>query len=250
MQASEFLAAAARLAHGDVHALARGGGLVVVAPHPDDESLGCGGVVAAAVAACVEVRIVVVSDGIGSHPNSPTFPPARLRDLRQTETLAAVAELGVGPHDVRFLRLPDREVPTEGPNADAAVDAIVAAAQACNAGAILVTWHHDPHCDHAAAHALVMRARAGLERLKVYAYPVWGWTLPAEHEVGDAPTGMLFDTKRYRGAKARAIAAHRSQVGDLIDDDPDGFRLPAAMIDRSVEADEIFLLQADAEEDA
>ena len=94
-------------------------GLVVVAPHPDDESLGCGGLIAAATTDGIPVRIVVVSDGAGSHPNSVSYPPARLRHLRESETLTAAAELGVAADAVAFLGLPDRYVPSEGPDAGA-----------------------------------------------------------------------------------------------------------------------------------
>ena len=46
------------------------GGAVIVAPHPDDESLGCGALILEAVAARRPVRIVFLSDGAKSHPNS------------------------------------------------------------------------------------------------------------------------------------------------------------------------------------
>src|SRR5580658_4941526 len=94
------------------------GGLVVIAPHPDDESLACGGLIAEARAQGRLVRVVIVSDGTGSHPTSKTYPRARLRELRENEAREAVAELGLDPgHEVVFLRLPDRFVPSDGPRA-------------------------------------------------------------------------------------------------------------------------------------
>jgi hypothetical protein len=66
------------------------GGLVVVAPHPDDESLGCGGLIAEARAEGRRTRVVVVSDGTGSHPASKAYPKERLRDLRENEARKAV----------------------------------------------------------------------------------------------------------------------------------------------------------------
>ena len=133
-------------------------GLVVVAPHPDDESLGCGGLIAAATTDGIPVQIVVVSDGAGSHPNSVAYPPARLRRLRESETLTAAAELGVAADAVVFLGLPDRHVPSEGPDAAAAVTSIVKIAQGCGADLMTVTWQHDPHHDHQAGFALARAA--------------------------------------------------------------------------------------------
>ena len=240
MTAAEFFAAAAALPVGDLDDLAPRGGLVVVAPHPDDESLGCGGLIAEACRRGRPVRLVVVSDGTGSHPSSAAYPPERLRALREAETAAAAAELGLDAACIRFLRLPDRFVPTDGPQADAAVDAIADAARDCAAGAILVTWRHDPHCDHEAAHALAAQAAARLG-VPLFAYPVWGWTLPADHAVGAAPAGWRLDVAAHRDAKRRAIAAHRSQVSAMIDDDPGGFRLPDAMVARMLGDHETFL---------
>jgi LmbE family N-acetylglucosaminyl deacetylase len=241
MRASEFLAQAERLPVGDLHALTGGGGLVVVAPHPDDESLGCGGLIAEAAARGLPTRLVVLSDGVGSHPNSRRYPPERLRCLREAETLAAAARLGLAPGHVRFLRLPDRFVPSEGPAAEAAAESIAEAAHACRAGALFVTWAHDPHCDHQAAARLALRARRILPGLRAYAYPVWGWTLAPDIEVGPPPRGLRLDIAAHRDAKQAAIAAHRSQVTDLIDDDPEGFRLEPAMLARFAGRHEIFL---------
>ena len=240
MRAGEVLPGLASLPIGALDDITLGGSLVVVAPHPDDESLGCGGLIAAACAAGVQVRLVVVSDGVGSHPNSRRFPPPKLRALREEETRAAAAALGLGHEAIIFLGLPDREVPTHGAEAEAAVDAIVAVARGVEARAILVTWRYDPHCDHNASALLVDAAGARLGA-RVFAYPVWGWTLPKDTEVGAQPVGLRLDVSRHLVAKAAAITAHRSQTTDLIDDDPEGFRLAPDMIARFQGPYEVFL---------
>ncbi|MEL6062575.1 MULTISPECIES: PIG-L deacetylase family protein [unclassified Methylobacterium] len=232
MRADAFLAAADALPLGSLDALVGAGGLVVVAPHPDDESLGCGGLIAAARAEGRAVRLVVVSDGCGSHTHSRLYPPEKLRTLREAETVRAVAVLGLAAGDVTFLRLPDAHVPSDGPVAEDAARAVARAAADCDAGAVFVTWRHDPHCDHKAAAAIVGLARPHMPHVRIYEYPVWGWTLPPETEVGPAPTGLRLDVAPYRATKARAVAAHESQTTDLIADDPQGFRLEPAMIER------------------
>lgn len=241
MHADAFLAAAERLPVADLDTLTGGTGLVIVAPHPDDESLGCGGVMAAASARGQAVAVVIVSDGCGSHTHSALYPPDRLRALREAETLEAVAALGVPAEGVTFLRLPDAGVPRSGPEAQAAADRIAEIAERTGAGAVCVTWGHDPHCDHQAAAAIVRLAQHRLGATRCYAYPVWGWTLPEGTEVGEAPTGFRIDVGAHRAAKAQAIAAHRSQTTDLISDDPTGFRLEPDMIARFTGAYEIFI---------
>ncbi len=241
MRADDFFHAAQRLPILDLDRITGGGGLVIVAPHPDDESLGCGGLIAEACRRGVAVEVVVLSDGAGSHPNSRRYPAGRLRALREAETLAAAAALALPASAVSFLRLPDRHVPASGAEADAAADAIVAAARSCAAGAVLVTWGEDPHCDHQAAAALVESARPRLGDARVYAYPIWGWTLPASMDVGGPPRGVRLDVSRHLSAKEKAIGAHQSQTTDLIDDDPTGFRLTADMIANVLKPHEILL---------
>ncbi len=171
------------------------------------------------------VRVVVVSDGTGSHPASKAYPKARLRDLRETEARRAVRELGLdSDKDIEFLRLPDRFVPGDGPFAEKAIERIVASAREVRGAALFVSWRHDPHCDHQASYRLARAAQRRLTAVKLFEYTIWGTALPAETPVEPAG-GFRLEIGRHLPRKRRAIDAHRSQTTDLIADDPNGFRL-------------------------
>ena len=206
------------------------GPALILAPHPDDESLGTGGLIAAACDAGTPPLVVILTDGIGSHPNSRTHPPAALRRLREQETAQATAELGLPPDRLLFLGLPDRFAPHDGPGFEAAVTTLANLAARHGCTRLLAPWRHDPHCDHLAAHriAVAASARAGIG---LVSYPVWGWTLPDNTALdGPRPTGHRLDVSAVLPRKRRAIAAHASQHGQVVTDDPEGFVLPAAML--------------------
>ncbi len=218
------------------------GTALVLAPHPDDESLGCGGLIAEACRAGRPPVVVIATDGAGSHPNSPTWPAPRLRARRESETRDAIACLGLPPGRLAFLRLPDTRAPTEGPEFEQAVDRLAALAAAHGCDTVLAPWRHDPHCDHEAAWRMaeVLAARAGYRLL---AYPVWGWLIPPDTLL-DAPAaaGWRLPIAPHLPAKNRAIRSHQTQYGALIDDDPDGFRLPPALLSVFEAPFEVFLL--------
>jgi LmbE family N-acetylglucosaminyl deacetylase len=227
------------------------GGALVVAPHPDDESLGCGGLLAACVTAGRPVRVVVVSDGAGSHPNSPAWPRDRLVAQRQAEARAAVAALGLDPaRDIDFLGLPDTAVPMAGADFDAAVAALLRAVGLAP-GSVFAPWRHDPHRDHTASFAIAAAAMSTWPpETRFFAYPVWGlafahpipgFPLPEGPLLPAPPRGLRLDITRHLPAKRRAVAAHASQVSALIDDDPGGFRLPAAALALAFRPFELFL---------
>lgn len=198
---------------------------VVISPHPDDESLGTGGLIAASRAAGLDVRVVIVSDGAKSHPGSQRYPHDRLVALRRTETEAAAAALGLVPGSVTHLDLPDAAVPMEGLAFEAAVAHLAAVVDDSRAGSVFVTWGHDPHCDHEAAAAMARHLRAHRPALTYWCYPVWGWHIEAADEIdAPPPRGFRIDIAPWRATKDRAIAAHASQMTDMIDDDPEGFR--------------------------
>jgi LmbE family N-acetylglucosaminyl deacetylase len=216
------------------------GGLLVIAPHQDDESLACGGLIAEACASGRDVRILFVSDGAGSHPRSRAFPRTRLRALREAEARKAVFALGLAPRYLEFLRLPDRFVPSDGPAACAATERIAEAATKIHAKAIFVSWRDDPHCDHQAAYALT---RAAQQRLGIalYEYSVWGETLKPSAPVTPVTRGFRLSTERHRARKRRAIDAHQSQTTALIADDPRGFRLSKTDLARFAKPYESFI---------
>src|SRR5213596_481433 len=87
--------------------------LLVLAPHPDDEVIGCGGLTALHLREGRRVRVVVATDG------GEAGEPAE----RQRESRAAVASLGNA--DVEFLNFPDRQLAGSGGFAAALRDILV-----------------------------------------------------------------------------------------------------------------------------
>ena len=76
--------AALRVRAIDVTDQAAASSCVVIAPHPDDETLGCGAIIARKRAAGTNVRVVIVTDGRRSH-RSDKIPVHRLIALRRKE---------------------------------------------------------------------------------------------------------------------------------------------------------------------
>jgi LmbE family N-acetylglucosaminyl deacetylase len=219
------------------------GTCLVLAPHPDDESLGCGGLIAACTAAGRPPLVVVLTDGAGSHPASRAFPPDRLRAVRAQEVQAAVGHLGLAADRVVFLNQPDSAAPHSGPDFDTAASVLAGLiGRETNCTAILAPWRHDPHCDHEAA-SLLASCVASTVPIRHLGYPVWGLALPPDAPVPAAlNTGFRFDISAFLAAKRAAIRAHQSQYGNLISDDPTGFRLPAALLWAADMPFETFLL--------
>jgi LmbE family N-acetylglucosaminyl deacetylase len=218
------------------------GTAVILAPHPDDESLGCGGLIATCIACGRPPLVVVLTDGAASHPHSLAYPPERLRAVRQQEVRDAVARLGLPAERVVMLGEPDTAAPHDGPRFDAVVARLVRLIEReASCSSILAPWRHDPHCDHEAA-SLAAASAAAITGVRHVAYPVWGWMLAPDAPV-DAPVspGWRLDIGGFLPAKRHAIRAHRTQYGGLITDDPDGFQLPEALLSVFDSRYEVFL---------
>lgn len=246
MRAGEAHRAWRALPEVTLDAVCGAGDPLVLAPHPDDESLGCGGLIARVVAEGRAPLVVVLTDGAGSHPGSAEFPPARLAALREAETLEAVRALGLGAERVVFLREPDTRAPREGAALDAVADRLCGLLERHRCTALLASWAGDPHCDHLAADraARLAAARGGVAH---WAYPVWGWTLPEDAALpGGAASGGRLDVGAFADARRLAVAAHRSQHGLVVGDDPGGFVLPRALLHHFEGPWEVFL-RPDAE---
>lgn len=201
---------------------------LILAPHPDDESLGCGGLIAACCQAGILPRVAILTDGAASHPGSATHPPARLAAVREAEARIALGRLGLPPGHVVFLRFPDTGMPQAG---DAFEAAKAMLAVRCTAQTVIIgPWDEDPHCDHEAG-AVFARAVARAANVALWTYPVWGWLRAPQTELPPRRIeGVRLDIAAVLPAKLRAIAAHATQHGEVIRDSPQGFRLPPALL--------------------
>ena len=223
MRAADVLAGFRALPELDLAELV-GKRFAVIAPHPDDESLGCGGMIADACQRWFPPEVVVMTDGAASHPGSRAFPPPVLAAVRQQETRRAMECLGLRPKNLHFLGLPDGGGSQDPGLLAGAVQRLCAVVARCET--LLVTWRHDPHGDHVAAY-LVARAAADLLGARLLEYPVWGWTLPDETALPEAGwRGWRVPVASHLAAKREAIACHASQHGRVVTDDPFGFVLP------------------------
>lgn len=223
--------------------LAPPGGLLVLVPHPDDETLGCGLALAAAADAGRRIAIVQLTDGEGSHSNSAAYPRDALKALRSAELDDALAALvGVARVDVLRLSLPDgRSRPSH--LTPELMDRIVGLAETIDAKAVWTTWKHDPHCDHATAGVCAERVAGRRPGLLVWSYAVWGRF--GTHGV-HAQTLVRFASPEHGPRKNQAIGAYRSQLTGWIADDPTAFRMPDALVRHFALHPEIFVPQCHA----
>lgn len=220
------------------------GKTLVIAPHQDDESLGCGGTIALLRKMGFDVFVVFVSDGSMSHPNSKKYTTEKLIKLRESEAITALEILNVPRSNCTFLRLKDSKVPTiEELGFNNAVSNILLGIKKIKPQTILVPWQKDPHKDHRASWNIVNTAlQQTTQKIKVLQYFIWIWALA---KAEDLPTDnnvswYKINIKQVVEIKQKAINAHISQVTDLIDDDPEGFMLSPEILNYFASPVEIF----------
>ncbi len=217
--------------------------VAVVAPHPDDETLGCGGAIALFRQNQVSVRVVVVSDGAQSHPNSQQFPPRKLRALREEEALAALKILEVPESHITFLRWPDTAVPQPGqPQFLKAVEDFDRILKPYRPDLLLSPWQFDQHCDHQATWHIVQHCSSAWSPPPTQlAYSIWGDRAAGLRCLPPGEQGWRLDIASVMRLKLDAAMAYRSQTTDLIQDDPNGFRLTAEMLNNLIQPYETYL---------
>jgi LmbE family N-acetylglucosaminyl deacetylase len=182
--------------------------LCVVAPHPDDESIACGGLLALWVAAGRQADVVILTGGeMGSAmvrgmavtDAARAGMMADLRARRRGEAEAAVGILGAA--GMWF----------DGADGGLQGDEDRLVAQLCDMwlasppDVIAAPYPTDRHADHAVAARIVGRAAGVLPKATpVLGYEVWS----------PAPVNAVLDISAVADVKWRAIAAHVSQVAD------------------------------------
>jgi LmbE family N-acetylglucosaminyl deacetylase len=213
----------------------RASALFVIAPHPDDDVLGCGSLIAR-VADRLPVTVIYVTDGAASHHGSPSYPPERLRAVRREEARRGLHALHPGARAV-FLDWPDGCVPRSGDrDASRLLDVLSAEIPGDCDVAVAMPWRRDHHADHVAVATLVeavLRERPRAARIE---YTVWLGILgdaADEPQPGEGRTIEL-DARPWLERKRSAIDEHRSQRGALILDATEAFVLPDELLARAL----------------
>jgi LmbE family N-acetylglucosaminyl deacetylase len=203
---------------------------LVIAPHPDDETLGCGATIARKIAARRRVNVVVCTDGRNSHRSS-LIPPGDLAQIREVECMEACKTLGVIKEDIEFLRFEDGLLMHR---MEDLFHELTDAIAACKPDEILTPSPIDRHPDHRAVGAVMDElVRRGVVTCPVLEYPVWFWTarswardahgsplaalptllMPAR--AADALRPVAISTEGFLDLKREALAKHKSQVANL-----------------------------------
>ena len=222
----------------DLDELCPPGAILIVAPHPDDETLGCGGLIARAVDAGRTVGVAILTDGGASHPGSARAPPWRLARLRRREARSALHHLTGGSVKPAFFEAPDGRL---GGAVGAAEDWLAQIDLGQPTAAIFAPWTADSHPDHKAALA-VATALAKSRGAVLRCYPIWGLILGDDDRAGPPMACVGLDVAAVLDRKRRALLSHRSQISALIDDAPDGFRLSPHDLARHLRAVEPYFL--------
>ncbi|WP_243636989.1 PIG-L family deacetylase [Rhodococcus sp. Eu-32] len=211
--------------------------MVVVAPHPDDEILGVGGLVSTASAAGIDVRIVAVTDGGGSHEGSPTVTREHLIAERPEESRRALTQLGVEAEPIR-LGIPDGDVAAHENDVADAVARVLTPESWC-----LTTWRGDRHPDHEAT-ARACLAAASRTGVRVVEYPVWmwHWARPDHPDVPWDRAHAVALEPHVLAAKKAAVQEFRTQIAPLSEHPADRAVLPPHVLDRLLRPYEVIFL--------
>lgn len=182
--------------------------VVVVAPHPDDEVLAWGGLLAMLAARGAQPLVVGVTDGDASHPDSPCWSPDKLAEFRHGEALTGLDRLGIDPPNYLRLSLPDGHVHRHQARLVKSLLEILRPDDV-----VLSTWATDGHPDHDAAARAVSQACAAIECRHLQS-PVWmwHWAVPGDSRVPWAQMRQLRLTPDAQRRKRLALLAHGSQL--------------------------------------
>lgn len=196
------------LTNHKIHDLVHASGTVhILAPHPDDEVLGCGGIMQQLSALSIPIHVWAITDGERSHRPTAYRTKEALARLRTLESERALAILS-GSIRRTALHIPDGAVAkAERQLAHQLISYIH------EKDTVLAPWHLDGHPDHEAV------SRAGFyaarwRRCRFIEIPIWGWhwANPVKNELPlDRAVRILLSSDELK-CKKLAIQQFQTQL--------------------------------------
>lgn len=174
--------------------------VLIIAPHPDDEVIGCGGTIRLGVEHGDEVAVVFLTSG---ELGLKQLPADEAWQIREREAKRAAQILGLGR--LYFLRQPDWRL---GENKKSATRALMEVIRSEKPGVLYLPHPGDGHPDHQAALPIL---RAALKkwpgpRPQLFGYEIWS---PLNQY------DKVVDISKVMTQKLRALRAHASQLKEF-----------------------------------
>jgi LmbE family N-acetylglucosaminyl deacetylase len=178
-----------------------GNPVVIVSPHPDDETLGAGGFIAFQQSRGIDVTVAAVTDGENAYPDHPA-----LGNLRRLEQEQALACLGVPKEKIFRFKLPDGAVESRQAELSEHLSGLVS-----NHTHVMAPWKGDFHPDHRAC-GRASEEVAGLKGAILTSYFFWTWHFADREVLGDLNVRRFPLDNGWLRAKSRALIEHQSQL--------------------------------------
>ena len=189
------------------------GRVLVVSPHADDETLGCGGLIAERAERGFPTNVVYLTDSGGTSPEPTTR--RELARQRRAEALDALRILGVPAGEASFLGAPDGRLNRlDTGEAEKLRQGLAEVVERGKPDAVYLPFLGSHSTEHEAAHRICREVLDGCGwRGNLWEYPVWAWWNPprfARRCAGKpAPTALTLGPRLE--TKRRALRAHASQ---------------------------------------
>lgn len=197
----------------------QGGPILIISPHQDDVSLGCGALVSEFAGAGGTVNVLYLTDGGASHRGHPSVSSSEISMIRKREACEAKRVLGIGEGSLHFLDLPDGELDSlGGKERRMARERILQHINRVKPATLLIPCRNDGSTEHQSAFKLVSSVLRSMERPpEVLEFPVWAWWSPRLRFslIRSHRESFRFDSKRGVAVKNRAIRVYRSQIDPL-----------------------------------
>jgi LmbE family N-acetylglucosaminyl deacetylase len=184
------------------------GPVILLAPHPDDESLATGGLIAALANRGTALAVVAVTDGDAAYNPDGDL---ELAELRRREQTSALSILGLGEDQILRFSLPDRWVHEhEAALTERLVDLLETTGPTTT---LIAPWRYDFHSDHEAVGRAAEQAtiHTGTNLVRWF---WWSWHRRTVPELSVLPLKRFTLEPHWLQLKLAAIAEHRSQLGE------------------------------------
>ncbi|QIR38530.1 PIG-L family deacetylase [Tolypothrix sp. PCC 7910] len=196
---------------------------MVFSPHQDDETFGCGGMIALKREQNIPVVVTFLTDGQGAG-NSELNTPDKITKIRKQEAVKALEILGVKSSEIHFLEKPDGTLPyLDDYEREQTITQVAALLKHYQPEEVYVPHRKDCHRDHEATYELVKAAIAQSEiTVDLLEYPIWlFWRAPLFIllKLQDIAAAYYLSVASVQDKKNQAISSYCSQIESL----PRGF---------------------------